>query len=225
MCVDVIHGEFLDVAPSVDNTRMQLDIPDRRFAGYIFDCDGTLADTMPIHHRAWQRLMAELGGDFPEELFYAWGGRSTRQILELLRDDRGLAVDDIEAAVRRKETFYLAMIHEAKPIEPVLQVARRLHGSAPLAVASGGFRKYVELTLEAIGARGLFSAVICAEDTARGKPFPDPFLEAARRLGVEPQECLVFEDSPLGVRAAEAAGMRSVFVPRTGFSRSGSRTM
>jgi HAD superfamily hydrolase (TIGR01509 family) len=213
---DLVHGEFLEAARSVDNTRMHLDIPDRRFAGYIFDCDGTLADTMPIHHRAWQRLMAELGGDFPEELFYSWGGRPTRQILELLRDDRGLAVDDIEAAARRKETYYLEMIHEAKPIEPVVQVARRLYGSAPLAVASGGFHKYVELTLEAIGARGLFSVVICAEDTARGKPFPDPFLEAARRLCVAPQECLVFEDSPLGIRAAEAAGMQSVFVPRTG---------
>jgi HAD superfamily hydrolase (TIGR01509 family) len=193
---------------------MKLTIPEGTFGGYIFDCDGTLADTMPLHYLAWKRLVEERGGTFSEALFYSLGGRPTEQIMALLRDEHGLRVDDIAAAALRKEEYFVELIHEVKPIEPVLQIARRMHGVAALAVASGGLRKYVELTLQAIGVRDLFDAVICAEDCARAKPFPDPFLEAARRLKVAPEACLVFEDSPLGVQAAEAAGMQCVFVPR-----------
>jgi HAD superfamily hydrolase (TIGR01509 family) len=193
---------------------MKLTIPEGTFGGYIFDCDGTLADTMPLHYLAWKRLVEERGGTFSEALFYSLGGRPTEQIMALLRDEHCLRIDDIAAAASRKEEYFVELIHEVKPIEPVLQVARRMHGVAPLAVASGGLRKYVELTLQAIGVRDLFEAVICAEDCARAKPFPDPFLEAARRLKVAPDVCLVFEDSPLGLQAAEAAGMQCVFVPR-----------
>jgi HAD superfamily hydrolase (TIGR01509 family) len=108
----------------------------------------------------------------------------------------------------------LGLLHEVKPIEPVVAIARRWHGIKPLAVASGGFRRNVEMTLEAIGILSLFDAIVCVEDYARGKPFPDPFLEAARRLDVPATDCLVFEDSPLGLDAADAAGMQWVFVPR-----------
>jgi HAD superfamily hydrolase (TIGR01509 family) len=195
---------------------MKLEIPDRQFAGYIFDCDGTLADTMPLHYRAWKRLVEEHGSFMSEKLFYELGGKPTAQILELLREEHGLNVSDVPAAAEQKEEYFLELIHEVKPIEPVLQIAKRLHTTVPLAVASGGFRRYVELTLDAIGIRQLFSVVVCAEDCARGKPFPDPFLEAARRLKVPPEDCLVFEDSRFGVQAAEAAGMQWVFVPRTG---------
>ncbi len=192
---------------------IELDIPDERFAGYIFDCDGTLADTMPLHYRAWCRLVEEHGGSFPEELFYKLGGTPTEQIVQFLRDERGLKIADVKQAAVQKDDYFLELIHEVKPIEPVLQFARRWHTLVPLAVASGGFRKYVELTLDAIGIRHLFDAIVCAEDCTRGKPYPDPFLEAARRLAVPPSGCLVFEDSELGLRAAEAAGMRWVFVP------------
>jgi beta-phosphoglucomutase-like phosphatase (HAD superfamily) len=192
-----------------------LAVPDREFAAYIFDCDGTLADTMPLHYRAWTRLVTELGGAFPEELFYASGGRPSAEILSMLRDDLGLKVADLEGAVKRKEAYFLEMLPEVKPIEPVVAVARRWYGVKPLAVASGGFRTQIERTLDALGIRALFSAVVCVEDYVRGKPFPDPFLEAARRLNVLPQDCVVFEDSPPGVQAAAAAGMDCVFVPRT----------
>ena len=193
---------------------MELIIPAGPFAGYIFDCDGTLADTMPLHYRAWKRLVAELGGSFREELFYQWGGRPTTRILELLRDNYGLAVTDVTLLAERKESYFMELIHEVRPIEPVLHIAQRLYGTLPLAVASGGFRQMVEQTLDVIGIRHLFDAVVCAEDCARPKPFPDPFLEAARRLNVPPRECLVFEDSPVGIKAAETAGMQWVYVPR-----------
>ena len=166
---------------------MKLDVPARPFGGYIFDCDGTIAHTMPLHYRAWKRTLDEAGGEFPEELFYEWGGRPAAEIVELL--------------------------HEVEPIEPVLEIARRMHGVAPLAVASGGHREIVLKTLNYLGIAGLFDAVVGYEDYERGKPAPDPFLEAARRIGVAPADCLVFEDSPTGVEAATAAGMQYVFVP------------
>jgi beta-phosphoglucomutase family hydrolase len=195
---------------------MSLVIPEREFGGYIFDCDGTLADTMPLHYRAWKRLVEELGGSFSEELFYQLGGKPTEQILELLRDEYALNVGDTYSAAKRKEEYFVQTIHEVGPIEPVLQVVRRWHTIKPLAVASGGFRRNVEMTLDAIGIRPLFDVVVCVEDYARGKPFPDAFLEAARRMNVAPEHCLVFEDSPLGLQAARAAGMQCVFVPRSG---------
>jgi len=198
---------------------MKLDIPPylpdgRRFAGYLFDCDGTLADTMPLHYRSWRRLLAEHGMSFSEAFFYGLGGKPTELIFELLCRDHGLVLSDVAGAIRRKEEYFVELIHEVKPIEAVVSVARQWHGIVPLAVVSGGLRRYVELTLEAIGIRHLFEAVVCVEDYARAKPFPDPFLEGARCLKVPPCDCLVFEDSILGVEAAAAAGMQCVFVPR-----------
>jgi len=193
---------------------MTLTIPAGHFAAYIFDCDGTLADTMPLHYRAWKRLVEEQGGSLSEELFYQLGGRPTEQIIALLRDQHGLKVDDVVGMGQRKEKYFVELIHEVRPIESVLRVARQWHAIKPLAVASGGFRRNVEMTLDVIGSRSLFTTLVCVEDCARAKPFPDPFLEAARRLNVPPEQCLVFEDSPLGVQAAEAAGMKWVFVPR-----------
>ena len=194
---------------------MRLVIPDREFDGYIFDCDGTLANTMPLHFRAWTRIVRELGGSFSEESFYQTGGKPTVQILEMLRDEHGLRVADLQKVAERKEEYFLELIHEVKPIDAVVEIARRWSGIKPLAVASGGFHRQIELTLDALGIRSLFTAVVCVEDYARGKPFPDPFLEAARRLNVPPENCVVFEDSMLGVQAAAAAGMECVFVPRT----------
>jgi beta-phosphoglucomutase-like phosphatase (HAD superfamily) len=191
---------------------MKLDIPVRQFGGYIFDCDGTIADTMPIHFRAWTQAMKDFGGQFPEELFYQWGGKPTAVIVEHLNEAFGLTLE-VEETVRRKESYYLEGVREAQPIIPVLEIAMGMHGVKPLAIASGGHHAPVEATLKAIGILEIFDAVVCAEDYERGKPFPDPFLEAARRIGVPAADCLVFEDSPTGIQAAKAAGMHYVVVP------------
>jgi HAD superfamily hydrolase (TIGR01509 family) len=194
---------------------MELHVPDHPFAGYIFDCDGTIADTMPTHYRAWQQTLKELGGDFPEDLFYQWGGRPSADIVLALNEIQGLTMD-VESTVHRKERHYLAAVHEVVPVVPVLEIARRMHGIKPLAIASGGHRELVHATLNAIGIIEMFDAIICFEDYPRGKPFPDPFLVAAERIGVAAADCLVFEDSPTGVEAAKAAGMQYVFVPSAG---------
>ena len=191
---------------------LKLDIPAREFGGYIFDCDGTLADNMPLHYRAWSRAMEDFGGTYPEELFYQWGGRPTAHIVWALNERFGTALD-VEKTVRRKEDYYLQMIPQVEPLAEVVEVARRMRGQARLAVASGGHRELVDATLEVMGIRDWFDAVVCADDYERGKPHPDPFLMAARLIGVAPGDCVVFEDSPTGIEAAKAAGMAWVFVP------------
>ena len=191
-----------------------MQLPCGDFGAYIFDCDGTLADTMPLHYRAWLRVVSGLGGHFPEDLFYALGGRSTGEIFAVLRDQQGLRVPDIAAATVLKERYFMELLPEVQPIRAVVAIARESHGRLPLAVASGGPRSNVVPTLAAIGVLDLFAAIVCVEDYERAKPHPDPFLEAARQLSVTASSCLVFEDSPLGLQAAEAAGMQWVFVPR-----------
>lgn len=191
---------------------MRLSVPEHPFKAYIFDCDGTIADTMPLHFRAWTRAMEENGGQFPEDLFYSWGGTPTTVIVEQLNEKFGTRMDP-EEVCRVKEIYFTDLIPEVLPVEPVVALVRQFHGTAPMAVASGGHREIVVKTLEALGLLALFETVVAMEDVERGKPAPDPFLEAARRLGVEPESCLVFEDSPIGIEAAKAAGMKYVFVP------------
>ncbi len=186
-------------------------IPEGDFRAFIFDCDGTLADNMPLHYEAWSQAMEDHGASYPEELFYAWGGVPTADIVARLNTKFGLSLD-VNSVVERKEDYYRAMIPHVRPKVDVVEVVHRHHGKLPLAVASGGHRDLVERTLVALGIREFFDAVIVAEDYERGKPAPDPFLVAAARLKVLPQHCLVFEDSATGAEAAQAAGMAWVLV-------------
>jgi HAD superfamily hydrolase (TIGR01509 family) len=179
--------------------------------GAIFDCDGTLADTMPLHYRAWCDTLAPAGCPFPEETFYAWGGVTAEEIVERLNALHGRQMSPAETAVA-KENLYRGLIPQVGPVAAIVAEARRLHGRCPLAVASGGMRVMVAETLEILGIRPLFDVVVTAEDVTRGKPDPEPFLLAAARLGVPAPECVVYEDSPAGLEAARRAGMRAVDV-------------
>jgi HAD superfamily hydrolase (TIGR01509 family) len=193
-------------------TILALTLPPGEFDAYIFDCDGTLADTMPTHYKAWTTALGEHARDFPEALFYELGGVPTARIVEILNERHGHTLP-VHETVEIKEAIFLEMSHEIAAIEPVVALARKYHGVKPLAVASGGHRRIVMNTLRALGIADLFQAIVCAEDYQRGKPSPDPFLEAALRLGVAPERCLVFEDTATGIAAATAAGMQSVLVP------------
>ena len=192
-----------------------LELPGRDFDAYIFDCDGTLADTMGLHYDAWKMALEPHGADLPEELYYTWGGRPTREIVEALNEMQGLFMDP-DAMVHHKEGLYHTLLPEVTAIEPVVAFARSMHGKKPLAVASGGGRKAVTATLESLGLIPLFDAVVTSEDYVNGKPAPDPYLEAARRLGVDPAGCLVFEDTEIGRQSATAAGMECILVRTRG---------
>jgi beta-phosphoglucomutase-like phosphatase (HAD superfamily) len=179
--------------------------------GLIFDCDGTLADTMPLHWRAWNTVTAKHNLVFPEERFYAMGGVPSRDILKLLREEQGLDIDPLSVA-REKEEEYLRIMQECTPIHEVVEIARQHHGKIPLAVASGGIQPIICSVLEKLQIRELFDAVITSEMVQNQKPAPDIFLEAARRIGVEPRFCRAYEDTDLGMTAIRAAGMEAVDV-------------
>ena len=177
----------------------------------LFDCDGTLADTMPAHYRAWLEVTAEHGLAFDENRFYGLGGRPTRDILATLAGEAGVALD-LDGGVRRKEAAFLAQLDRVVAIEPVVDVVRRSRGRVPLAVVTGGHRAVCLRILDHVGLAAAFDTLVASEDTARHKPEPEPFLEAARRLGARPERCVVWEDSDLGIEAARRAGMEWIDV-------------
>ena len=190
---------------------IKLDIPPGPFAAYIFDCDGTLADTMGLHYRAWEQAVSEQGHHFPEELFYSLGGVPAPDVIVLLNKRFGWSMPIAETAAY-KEALFERLIPLTKPVVPVVEFMYSVLGKYPVAVASGGLKPLVMTTLQTLGIHEHFNAVVTYEDVLHPKPAPDTYLEAARRMGVEPSKCLVFEDTPLGVQAATAAGMQSVLV-------------
>jgi HAD superfamily hydrolase (TIGR01509 family) len=179
--------------------------------GLIFDCDGTLADTMPLHWRAWQIVTERHGLHLPEERFYAMGGVPSRDILKLLREEQGLDIDPL-AVAKEKEREYLRIMNECTPIHEVVEIAHANFGKIPMAVASGGLQHIIVGVLEHLCIRPLFNAVVTSEMVQNQKPAPDIFLEAARRIGVEPGSCRGYEDTDLGMQAIRAAGMEAVDV-------------
>ena len=193
---------------------MKLDIPPGDFAGYIFDLDGTLVDTMPLHYRAWDEAMRAVGLQctLDEELFYSLGGVPTLKVAELIAKHYGLTIDP-HAVFDHKESLFKALQKDAKLIEPVVEFARRVAKTHPTAIASGGPRDIVHGMLKLTGLTPLFNVVVTPEDVVHGKPHPDMFLLAAKKIGVAPEQCLVFEDAEPGMQAAVAAGMKYVKVP------------
>ncbi len=186
-------------------------MPAPPYSAVIFDCDGTLVDTLPTHYRALNEVLATEDIALDRDWFMARVGLSTRELLvELLSE--GAHVFDVEQIALKKERRFGELGDTVVAMEDVVAVARHHRGRVPLAVASGGPSSQVELSLSAAGLDDLFDVVVTYDDVGRGKPAPDLFLTAAERLGVEPENCVVYEDSEEGLQAAAAAGMRSIDV-------------
>jgi beta-phosphoglucomutase family hydrolase len=179
--------------------------------GLIFDCDGTLANTMPLHWRAWQLITQRHNLHFPEDRFYALGGVPSRDILKMLAQEQGRSLDHI-AVSHEKEELYLPLMAEIEPIHAVVEIAKAHHGKIPMAVASGGTQRIICQVLDQLKIRHLFAAVVTSEMVKKQKPAPDIFLEAARLIGVPPKFCRAYEDTDLGMQAIRAAGMEAVDV-------------
>ena len=191
-----------------------LTFPSGGFEAVIFDCDGTLVDSMPAHFDAWCEAMAlyGAGGVLKEDVFFAMGGRPTRDIVVQLNDEYDLHLDPETVAFAKREAF-LKRLHTVTLIDEVANFAEALRGKFPTAIASGGTRMVVEKILHSVGVSDWFDEVVTSDDVAEGKPAPDVFLRAAELLGVKPEHCLVLEDAPSGILAAQRAGMQVIAVP------------
>ena len=182
---------------------------DASLGGVIFDCDGTLVDTMPLHFRAWRQALQATPLEFEEALFYELGGVPSTAIVQILNDRFHMSLDP-DAIAGYKEKIFMDLLPQAQPIPQVIDLVYEYAGRYPMAVASGGLRSIVIRILDALGITHLFQVIATAEDVVHGKPAPDLFLFAARGLGVAPDRCLVYEDSPLGLEAARRAGMKGI---------------
>jgi len=183
-----------------------------KIKGLVFDCDGTLADTMPLHWRAWQLITQRHNLKFPIDRFYSLGGVPSRDILKMLADEQGRTLDYIAVAHEKEEAYLPLMMAEVEPIHVVVEIARENFGKIPMAVASGGTQSIINQVLEHLKIRHLFGAVVTSEMVGNQKPAPDIFLEAARRIGVDPRFCRGYEDTDLGMQAIRSAGMDAVDV-------------
>ncbi len=188
--------------------------PSIGFDAVIFDCDGTLVDSMPAHFDAWCEALALYGahGVFKEDVFFAMGGRPTKDIVVELNDKYDLMLDPAKVAMAKREAF-LKRLNMVTLIEEVAEFAEGLRGKMPLAIATGGSRMVIEKTLKIVGVSDWFDEVVTADDVVDGKPAPDIFLKAAKLLGVDPAKCLALEDAPAGILAAQRAGMQVVAIP------------
>lgn len=191
-----------------------LHLPKSGFDAVIFDCDGTLVDSMPAHFEAWCEALSihGAGGVFKEDVFFAMGGRPTLDIVVELNDEYNLKLNPEAVAFAKREAF-LRRLGSITLIDEVAEFAQSLRGKVPLAIASGGSRMVVEKTLHIVGISDWFDEVVTADDVTDGKPAPDIFLKAAKLLGVNPVNCLALDDAPAGILAAQRAGMQVISIP------------
>lgn len=189
--------------------------------GLVFDCDGTLIDTMPIYYLSWDRTCKDVGLDFSLEQFYKFAGRPVKDIFETLISEQKPNMRDIGNGTKQEITanfceklkrHHHEMIEKkekifAPSIHVVVNIVKKYHGKIPMAVASSGWRDHVIKGLERVGILDLFDAVVTADEpeVKNPKPFPDIFLEAAKRIGIDPSECVGFEDADLGMAAIQSA--------------------
>jgi beta-phosphoglucomutase family hydrolase len=177
----------------------------------IFDVDGTLADSMPVHKETWELLGNKYGFQYTQEELESYAGRSGQEIVEIINEKNGLQLDPDKVAHEKEEAF-LENLDRVKPIAPVVKVLEDYYGVLPIAAGTGGFRSVATEILKSVGVWDKIDTLVGSDDVIHHKPAPDTFLKCAEELGVEPEDCLVFEDADLGFRAARNARMHLIDV-------------
>ncbi|HPA63365.1 MAG TPA: beta-phosphoglucomutase family hydrolase [Spirochaetota bacterium] len=179
---------------------------DENAKALIFDIDGTLVDTMEIHYKAWEKMFAQQGFNYPREVFYELAGIPTYKIVPILNERFNLKLDP-EETMNEKEKYFMELFGAVKEIKVVSDIARKYHGVLPMSLGTGGRKDIAQMTMETVGLSKYFNIMVAADDVIHHKPAPDTFLKCAELMGVEPRFCQVFEDGELGLQAARTAGM------------------
>ncbi len=177
--------------------------------GLIFDCDGTLVDSMPLHMQAWQAAFDKCQAVYYEDYLRCLCGMRETDVIDHYNRTYGTNLDS-KLMVRYKHDFFRQHITDIRPVETVVKVVRDFYGKKSLAVVSGSIREHVHAQLKVIGVFKLFAFILTAEDPFKPKPAPDLFFEAARRMKLAAAQCLVFEDGDAGFTAARSAGLQVV---------------
>lgn len=174
--------------------------------GLIFDCDGTLVNSMPIHWECWHDTFEKFGATCPHDFLERMKGVPTHGIIAAFNEEFGHEID-VASFTEEKERLAKLKLVNVEIIEPVVALVHQYHSKLPMAVASGGPFATVKVSLDATNLSQYFETFVTADDPVAPKPSPEIFLEAARRIGIAPEKCQVFEDADMGVKAAIAAGM------------------
>jgi beta-phosphoglucomutase-like phosphatase (HAD superfamily) len=175
--------------------------------GLIFDCDGTLVDSMPLHMRAWKEAITKFGAVYDHDLFFSNKGMKEKDIAALLNNKYNYNIDT-GRLVEAKHEYFRRNISQVKRIDIIADIAMKYKDTMPMAVVSGGTKENVLTELKITGLDSLFDIILTADDAFAPKPAPDLFLEAARLMNVQPKFCQVFEDGDLGIEAALNADMK-----------------
>ena len=177
------------------------------YKAFLYDCDGTLADNMPAHALTYIKVAADRGVNITGEIIDELAGWPVPAVVVEINKRYNSNLDPEEFAEVRQQLYHDEYIDRITAVEHVVEHLKAHYGKVRIAVVSGGSREAVEKTLKVLGIYNLVETMVCAGETPNGKPYPDPFLAAAQKLGVDPKDCLVFEDGDPGVRSAIAAGM------------------
>ena len=184
---------------------MQL-IVDNQARGLIFDFDGTLGDTLPIHFRSWQKTAQQYRFEISEDFFDQVIGISSENIIKKINLLQGIELD-IAAVISAKNNAYLSFVQQIKLFQPVFRIVQQYHGKLPIALGTSEYRDIASVNIKATGLDRFFDIIVTADDVPHPKPEPDIFLKCAELMQVPPEFCQVFEDGAPGFTAARRAGM------------------
>jgi len=183
-----------------------------KIKGLIFDLDGTLADSMPLHFEAWHFAAQKYGIAFDEKKHDELAGIPTCKIIEIVSKEQGVEVGDYDVFNEQKEAYFLKHLDKVSVNKLVSEIIYQNHGKIPMSVGTGGSKYVAEKTIRFLKMNKYIPHLITSDDVKNFKPAPDTFLKCAELMNIPPQNCLVFEDAINGLQAAKNAGMQFVNV-------------
>lgn len=182
--------------------------------GLIFDLDGTILDSMPLHHEGYNHALAPYGIDYPKEVFESRGGIPTKDTMKMIEVDYQIENFDLTTALEAKKEFVESHLDRIRLIEPVFEIIKDYHGKLPMSVGTGSNRMVVDELFDRFSLNRYFTHVVTATEVTNYKPHPETFLKCAELMDVQPEDCVVFEDGKPGMQAARSAGMQIIDITK-----------